>query len=79
MISEFFTKIIDLINLRRNVNIFSDKMFDKMRNNYNRKGISYKYTDKRYLEDSLKEHLELKHYLDVANYCFMLYDLGEKS
>jgi hypothetical protein len=56
-------------------NIFQLKMKSKLIQNFERKGIPTKETLKcwdSYLLSKLQEHLELKHYEDCANYCFLL-------
>jgi hypothetical protein len=70
-------KIIDLIKINNKIEKFSLRMYEKMKDSYDRKGVSWNFSDKKFLQDKLREHLELKHYVDVANFCFMLDDLGE--
>ena len=54
------------------LSIFKTKMEMKLLGNMKEKGDSWKICNTRFLKDKLKEHLNLNHYVDVANYCLML-------
>lgn len=71
------------IDWEKDFNFFLKNMRNKIIRNIFKKGYPtkdrLKYTSDEYFKNKIKEHLELNHYSDVANFAFMLYQKnGEK-
>jgi hypothetical protein len=62
------------MNWKKSLNNFKKKMQGQIESNIPQKGISWGISPQNFLQSQLYEHYVLGHWVDVANFAFMLWD-----
>jgi hypothetical protein len=62
------------MNWKKSLNNFRKKMQGQIEANIPQKGLSWNSSPQNFLQSQLYEHYVLGHWVDVANFAFMLWD-----
>ena len=74
-----FIKLEQIGYMKSDMTQFFKAMFEKMEKSFDKKGRTYINCDKNYLFNEFVKHTQKEDWIDVANFCFMLwYNLKQK-